>query len=383
MKDFIEFLADSGRTIENNCSACDQSAASGRFVMQWHITDECGLNCLHCYRAPGPAVSTPPNLIDTVIGQFVELSDLLERKYRIYAARSAAAPVKFRAHINITGGEPFARSDIFDILHTLHERRADFSYGILTNGMQISDGVARDIGALKPGFVQISVEGAAAVHDSIRGAGSFARAYDAIVSLKKYGVRTIVSFTAHRNNYRDFAGAFEMAEKAGADMIWADRLAAFGRASETGMATLNAPEAEEFLDIMADCAARRSIFSRSRTAVSMGRALQFLRAGGSPYRCPAGAGLITVMPDGSLYPCRRLPVDCGNIFERSMTDIYQNSTVLETLRARREPPSECSGCAFENACRGGARCIAYAETGDMFAKDPGCWIKSGRERIRR
>lgn len=383
MKNFIELLAARGRTYGRDLGPGPEPRASGRLIMQWHVTDECGLGCLHCYRVPGPAGSMPPALAGSVIGQFVELSAALERKYRPAAARAGFAPSEFRAHINVTGGEPFAHPGIFDILRALYEGRRFFSYGILTSGASINDDIAREIVSLRPGFVQISVEGGEAVHDSIRGAGSFKKARAALASLKKYGARTIVSFTAHNHNYRDFAGAFEMARAAGADMIWADRLVAAGRASGSAIATLSPAEAEEFFDIMADCAARRSIFFRSRTAVSMGRALQFLRAGGRPYRCPAGSGLLTVMPGGSLYPCRRLPVDCGNIFERTMADIYENSPVLKSLRARVEPPPGCVGCAFGDACGGGARCIAYAETGDMFAKDPGCWIKCGRERKRR
>ena len=48
--------------------------------------------------------------------------------------------------------------------------------------------------------------------------------------------------------------------------------------------------------------------------------------------------------------------------------------VLENIRNRKNI-DKCGSCAYLDEC-GGARCIAYALTGNYMAKDPQCWIRS-------
>ena len=85
----------------------------------------------------------------------------------------------------VTGGEPFLRQDIFEVLEEL--RRTGFNTYILSNGTHISWELALRLAATGVKGVQISIEGPEAVHDSIRGAGSFSS------SLK--GIRNRIDFT--------------------------------------------------------------------------------------------------------------------------------------------------------------------------------------------
>ena len=116
----------------------------------------------------------------------------------------------------------------------------------------------------------------------------------------------------------------------------------------------------------------------NRTEVAMHRALQFLIGGGEPYRCTAGSSLLTLLPNGDLLPCRRLPIVVGNVLQTPLVNLYRDN---ETLRALREsaPPPACAACAYRRACRGGLRCLAYAASGDLTTIDPGCW-QPGRGR---
>ncbi|WP_237932553.1 SPASM domain-containing protein [Buttiauxella sp. S19-1] len=79
------------------------------------------------------------------------------------------------------------------------------------------------------------------------------------------------------------------------------------------------------------------------------------------------------MPDKTVYPCRQLPIEVGNLASTSLMKIYQHSPLLRKLRAF-EGPEACQQCLFKSPCRGGLRCLSFATTGDPFTADPGCPI---------
>ena len=112
----------------------------------------------------------------------------------------------------------------------------------------------------------------------------------------------------------------------------------------------------------------------SRTEVTMHRALQFLVGGGQPYHCTAGDSLITVQPNGDVYPCRRLPIRVGNLLETPMAELYYSSDLLCALRDRNCVSHGCEACYFARLCRGGLKCLSYATANDAFVADPGCWL---------
>ncbi|MHC4628472.1 MAG: SPASM domain-containing protein, partial [Planctomycetota bacterium] len=195
-------------------------------------------------------------------------------------------------------------------------------------------------------------------------------------SLTAERIRTFISFTAHRDNFREFAAVARLARKLRVSRVWADRLIPSGSGSSLHEQMLTPDETREFFEIMrkARNQARRRWFGR--TEIAMHRALQFLMAGGRPYHCTAGDSLLTVQPDGDLYPCRRMPVRVGNLIETPLADLYYQSDLLRALRDRSRVSDGCQGCFYSKLCRGGLKCLSYATTGDPFKADPGCWRSS-------
>ena len=94
-----------------------------------------------------------------------------------------------------------------------------------------------------------------------------------------------------------------------------------------------------------------------RTEVTMHRSLQFLVGGGQPYHCTAGDSLITVQPNGDVYPCRRLPIRVGNLMETPLAELYYSSDLLCALRDRNCVSQGCEACYFARLCRGGLKCL--------------------------
>jgi len=334
-------------------------------ILQWHITERCNRSCLHCYQE----TATDKEL------EFDSLLNIIEQWKELLLKCSPSRQNYFtHGHINVTGGEPFCRRDFFKLLEVFHENRQFFTYAVLTNGSLITRETAKHLKKLGPEFVQVSVEGDRATHDSIRGRGSFEETVSAIKNLASEKVKIYLSFTAHRDNYLSFRHVARLARRYNIKKVWADRFVPFGQGAAMKDCTLDPQKTVDFIRIM-DRERRRYILNHfSGTEISMNRSLQFFAPGNKPYRCSAGDTVLTVMHDGTLYPCRRLPIPAGNVMETSLADLYFNSDLLKILREPVAATKGCEACSCLPYCRGGARCIAYAVTGNMFNADPGCPI---------
>lgn len=337
---------------------------SRKIVLQWHITDRCNHQCRHCYQQPDIYHKEMDweNLVG-ILEQFKELLQYINKQHN-------NSPIK--GQINVTGGEPFMRLDFMDLLELLSVNKELFSFAILTNGSFINRDIAQKLKKTNPQFVQLSVEGNETTHDSIRGAGDFIKTVRAIRELVQAKVRTYISFTAHRANYRDFVKVADLGKSLKVAKVWADRLIPAGRGQDLANLVLTPQETQEFFEIMA---AARDRLARSwfhTTEIDMQRGLQFLVGGGLPYRCTAGDSLLAVMPNGDVYPCRRLPIRVGNVQQSSLLEIYTTSEDLRKIREVNGSPS-CKQCWYERMCRGGLRCLSYALYGSLEKADPGCW----------
>jgi radical SAM protein with 4Fe4S-binding SPASM domain len=182
------------------------------------------------------------------------------------------------------------------------------------------------------------------------------------------GLEVYLAFTAGVDNFREFPEVAQLGAELGVRKVWADRLVPTGQGA--ALQALSADQTREFMDIL-----RRQLgrYRRSRTKIAANRALQFLAGGGNPYQCTAGRTLLTIMPNGDLMPCRRLPIVVGNVMRTPLAELYFGNTLLRQLRDPESIPEGCAHCFYKRLCRGGLRCLAYAVTGQTTAADPGCW----------
>jgi len=337
-----------------------------RFLLQWHITERCDLRCRHCYQQETPGESELP---------LADLRGILDQYGALLAKWGIAG------HLNVTGGEPLLHPDFFSFLESVRKHAPGCTYGVLSNGTQIGRTEARWLARLGCQFVQISLEGGPEVHESIRGAGTFSRALRALDLLRREGVATMVSFTAHRGNAAQFAEAVDWSRRARVGVVWSDRFLPLGRGRALRHNLMAPTEVKAFFEEMyrARIALQKRWFHR--TTVRMKRALQFLTLrehGGEncvPYRCTAGRSLLTLLPSGHVLPCRRLPIIVGDVRCSSLESIHQSSVLCRHLRDPERVPAGCEGCAFQRNCQGGLRCLAYAYHGDPFRADPQCFLR--------
>lgn len=340
-----------------------------RILFQWHITDRCNLFCSHCYQNVQRSAEPSFDELLLILDQFKEF---------IHRCRERSENRRFKAHITVTGGEPFVREDFIDLLERLPADSRLYSFAILTNGTLLTPAIAQSLNRLKPGFVQVSIDGDRETHDRIRGAGSYEQAVEGLKLLVRERIPTHISFTAHRDNFLDFPQVARLGSQLGVTRVWSDRMVPCGRGGVNEDMLLNTDETREYLNLMQK-EQQRGWLRKSR--VTLHRSLQFIVSGEQPYRCAAGDTLVTVLPNGDVCPCRRMPLVVGNLFNENLVEIYTESELFKKLRDRTRVAGGCEWCFYSRTCNGGSRCLASAVHGDPFRADPGCWLAAHKREI--
>src|SRR5215472_1425911 len=111
-----------------------------KLTFQWHITERCNLRCTHCYQESYGGA-------ELNFEQWLGVLDQLEALLDDWATTTATPP---RAHINVTGGEPFVHPDFVRLLEVFHSKRDRLSFAILSNGYFIDAAMAVRLAELAP-----------------------------------------------------------------------------------------------------------------------------------------------------------------------------------------------------------------------------------------
>ena len=338
------------------------------FFFQWHLTERCNLNCRHCYQTRHIAGEMSLDEIKEGIGEMADMLNDWADRYGII----------FSPGFNVTGGEPFLRKDLAEILEEIGRR--NFDIYVLSNGTLIHREHAKMLSDLGVKGVQVSIEGPEFVHDALRGTGSFSSALKGIWRLLDADVQVTLNVTLSEANAAFLFDMVQLASLLGVHGLGLSRLVPSGR----GMAMLNHMlEKERVKELYHEIFSMKPegfkimsgdpVVSQMLSNPEEKPAPEVATAG-----CAAGVSGLALLPDGTILPCRRLPVPLGNIREDSLREVWATSAVLESLRDKSSYKGKCGRCRRWSGCRG-CRAIAYAYSqargeGDFLAEDPQCFL---------
>jgi radical SAM protein with 4Fe4S-binding SPASM domain len=294
-------------------------------------------------------------------------------------AWSETYQLEFSPSLNITGGEPFLRKDLFEILEEM--RSANFAIFLLTNGTLIDEEKAEHLARLGVNGVQVSIEGPKEIHESIRGIGSFTASCKGVSLLLKAGLRVTLNATLSEINAEKFQDMVDIANALGVQRLGFSRLVPSGRGLDLVNRMIGQEKVGEIYEsIFAFDTGDLEIVTGDPVASQMRNGLGVVEDCGSiaASGCAAGISGLTILPDGTITPCRRLAIPVGNVRKDSLREIWANSEILEQLRDRSQYKGRCGNCERWAVCRG-CRAIAYAYSltrgeGDILAEDPQCFI---------
>jgi len=132
-------------------------------IISWSLTDKCDRHCLYCNRWKSPQAELKTEEVFSVLNQ---LSDM---KTRV---------------IIFTGGEPFVRPDLKEIINYAHNKGI---YTMLHTNAGLLSGRAGDICNLNK--IIFCILGPREVNDSLRGDGAYDNVLSGIETARRYGVK--------------------------------------------------------------------------------------------------------------------------------------------------------------------------------------------------
>ena len=341
------FLAEDGINRESRPYTLD--------VIYLHLTRRCNLGCKYCYLSAGKGLDN-------------ELSTE-EMKQFIDQMRALAGP---KQGIAVTGGEPMLHPDFWEILDYLTSDGEDkVSVWLATNGTLVTPENASEL-ARRFVEIQISLDGSEAVHDEMRGAGTYAKAIRAIELLADAGANVKLSATLSKKNLEEIYQLVDVAEKYGIKGIKTGVMLPFGKADRDLMLT-----PQDFENFWVRMQKRLEGTGINVKMESEGTKHNFMEGiFDCTHSCGAGINSLSMDSDGSIYPCQasHFPeFKLGNVRDSSLQDIWKSDAAKDwsdSILAERLV--DCQDCMWLRICGGGCRMQAYAWTGEIDRAYPFC-----------
>jgi len=335
-----------------------KSDIENEFYFQWHITEKCNFRCKHCYHSDYTSTD------ELNLSELIFIADKIDSTLRKWNKEGT---------LSITGGEPFVvRDKLLPLLRHISTLERVCYFDLLTNGSLIDEAIISELKEFKKlRRVQVSLEaGNQELNDRIRGNGSFEKTLSAIRLLKENGFQVAVMMTISHMNKGEIEPLIELLKKENVDTFSAERFIPEGAGAELKDEFLAADEVKEVFQRIYSIAMKED-----KIRILLYRPLFALLDGNDPTvgaLCSVGNNALTIMHDGTIYPCRRLPIPIGNALTDSFYKVWYTSEVLWNVRNHNSLKGKCADCELIPVCRG-CRAMAYALTGDYLAEDPQCW----------
>lgn len=338
----------------------------------WEITNACNMHCKHCGSSSGKAL---PNELSTE--EALSLCDQI-----------AAFGIK---GVNLTGGEPFVRSDWYQIVQRLVGHKVMTS--IITNGWLIDEALVEQISDLRLNNICISLDGAEKNHDLIRKPGTYKRVVQAFELLKKYKVPTACITTVNRQNFADLPEIEKLLVDKGVQR-WQIQLAMpMGNLQNYLDIVLQSEDISklvmfchkimlegEIIVHLGDNIGYYSTFGEeeireSSDSEDKNRNFSFAWKG-----CHAGKRILGIRADGWVVGCLALRDSKyfeGNIRQQSLAEICHKPEAFAWHRRMKKEDLRgfCRECSYGDICLGGCNAQKEAFYGSAYAENPTCLYK--------
>ncbi|HZK60917.1 MAG TPA: radical SAM protein [Anaerovoracaceae bacterium] len=336
--------------------------------IHWCVTGLCNLNCRHCYmEAPsGRYGELPYEKMIHIIEQF-EQANVMQ--------------------VSLTGGEPFLRKDLLDIMTVLAEKKIWISE-IYTNGTLISEAVLEKI--KKIGFspyFQISFDGYGG-HEYMRGRkGIEDKVIKSLQKLRKAGFPLIIASNFDSENLYQLRNTYEL--MCGLDVqawrIGTPLRIGNWKGSTTGL-TVN-EQTNAYLKVLEWWLRDNRPFelvlglffrapARGNPIYSEGSKIQYTS---ESFDCGSCRENPNLLPDGTLLPCpgyvdSDLQALMPNLLSEKLSKVWTESFLRSLVEIKKgellKYNEDCRQCEFFEVCGTGCRASALRETGNLMTKDP-------------
>lgn len=319
----------------------------------WEATKRCNAHCAFCGSGCGH---------EPMAGELTTQEIL--RTFREIAGDTDAT----RIMINVTGGEPLLRPDLFDVMAECH--CLGFPWGMVTNGMLITDEVIRRMQETGMRTISVSLDGLPETHDRLRGVpGSHAMIVAALQKLRAAAFLQHIQVTTvvNRHNIGELEALREMLLPLHLDSWRVAIVDGIGRAAGQDSLLLGTEELRTYLDFIERFRSDPGLPVITSCSHYLGDRDRSL--GREPFFCRTGKHVGSILANGDIFVCPNVPripeLIQGNVRRDRFMQVWQ-----EGFRFFRDPDSRrcgpCRDCPDWPACRGDS-----LHTWNFDAQEPG------------
>jgi len=338
--------------------------------VHWAVTGNCNLKCKHCYICAPEYKYKEPSFkqIENVVKGFVE----------------ANVPA-----VTITGGEPFMRADLFDIVDLLYENHIPVRH-FYTNTLLLNESIMKKVEKLplKPEF-HVSFDGMGS-HDYMRGVnGIEVETISRIRMLRDAGYTVAVSTSVDRNSAGRLLDTYDLMKDLGIS-VWRV-MTPYETGDWQGKGSLSltlAEELEHYAPVFQQwkedghpmVIQLGNLFDGRRESIEGYKPLVHQKFLSESKACDTCAYSTYLEPEGKLLPClaytgTSMADSMPNVYEMGFVEAYKDMNLRNVCDMKRRDlfgrNSECATCEHFEKCGVGCRAVAYQQTDDIYAKDCG------------
>ena len=337
-KEDIETVLSNLKTLNLKLEEIPFSVSNVKYAprtVHFDITGKCNSKCIYCY-----------------VTDRLDTSEELSTQQILRVLDELAELDTWT--IMVSGGEPFLKKDLLKILKRLEE--IGISTSILTNGMFITDNIAKNLASLKNiGMIQISLDSSDPKHHNLhRGIeDAYEKTLKGIKNLKKYGVTPKIEMVVTPYNVNDIENTIEFLYKLGVKSITiGPAMMHAGRGSKN--------KQKLFFDKELLKSTGKKIMELNKKykgSMCISPIREFLaystdnRVSKEEIKCGVGTSILYISPKGLVYPClfSIYPKTLlGDIKRESLSEIWKKSKILKKFRDTHVPDIEkCELCDFK------------------------------------
>lgn len=301
----------------------------------WESTLRCNLRCLHCGSDCKVVAETPDMPAEDFLRAVDSILPHVDRH---------------KLMIIVSGGEPLMRKDLERVGAELLRR--EVSWGMVTNGMMLTEERLR--GLLKAGMrsVTVSLDGFETEHNWMRGhIDSFHNAMRAIGLLARTNLKWDVVTCVNARTIGYLPELKDMLYEAGVRQWRLFSIFPVGRAKQNPELQLSNAQFRQLMEFIRDARKEGRIHASYACEGFLGEYEGEVRDW--LYRCSAGISVASILIDGSISACTSIRSHFyqGNIYQDDFWDVWENR--FQNYRNRDwAKQGECADCKAFRYCEG-------------------------------
>ncbi len=276
----------------------------------------------------------------------------------------------------LSGGEPFLRKDIFEILDYVEKQQ--LLTQVYSNGLLINKEYAKKISNYKYVFLQISLDSYLPEHhDFNRGKKeSYNKTMQSITHLIEYDEIPEIAIVLTKRNCTDLEKTAEFLHRLGIRYIRIGPAHPYcGRGYKNkDKIQLTTKQWEKIGEKIFEL---NNKYQGSLTFFPTREFIVYSTSYTSNEKMPKCGNsrqVLYIGSNGVVYPCIFLvepKFALGDAKKEKLSEIWKNSSLIKKIRYLTvEDIEKCRTCEYKNLCSGGCRASAYYHYGSIYAHDP-------------